>query len=196
MGVIPIARSPRSLPSQRLCVRRHDLVRRLGGDRQEAVVAAAGEGDRDGGLDTHLMPRRDEERGVAGSGADGGTDDLAAIDKRGVRAELVGRLLIAADQHRFGAADRRVVEHDAEVRGDAEAARVGVAVAVDEAKVDCRHRVDEVDAPTELALDRPRLVQGNAPGVGWWMRISRCRSPRRSPRGGGGQRPPPTRPRG
>src|SRR5262245_49084802 len=69
---------------------------------------------------------------MTGARAHDRADDFAAIDQRCLRAEYVVRLVVMADQDRLGATDRRALEDDPEVGGDAEAPRVGVAVPVDQ----------------------------------------------------------------
>src|SRR3712207_4142430 len=100
---------------------RHQLMRKPGRLRQERAVAARGKGDRNRGGDADLVPWRDEERLVPGSGADCRADDLAAIDERCVGAEGALRLFVLSDEPALGATDGWPVQDDTEVGGKAEA---------------------------------------------------------------------------
>ena len=104
----------------------HQLMREPRRLRQERAIAAAGEGDLNRGFDADLVTRRDEERLVPRAGANRGPDDLAAIDERRVVAEGALRFFVLADEPALGAPDGWPVQDDPQVRGQPEAAGMGV----------------------------------------------------------------------
>src|SRR5918994_2085635 len=86
---------------------RHQIVREPRRLREERAIAAAGEGDGDRGFDADLVPRRDKEWLVPGTGTHRRADDLAAIDERRVSAEDALRLCVLADEPALGATNGR-----------------------------------------------------------------------------------------
>src|SRR5688500_18690554 len=89
---------------------RHHIVREPRRLRQERAVAAAGEGDDDRGFDADLVPRRDEEWLVPGTGPHRRADDLAAIDERRVGAEDALGFCVLADEPALGATNGRPLQ--------------------------------------------------------------------------------------
>jgi hypothetical protein len=89
----------------------------IGGIERDAVA----DGDVDG---THGLFRAEE-----------GAEHFAVVDEVRARAAPCGDDAVCADEARLGDADGRDVEKEAEVRGEAKATRVRVAVAVHEEEV-------------------------------------------------------------
>ena len=77
------------------------------------------------------MPRRDEHGGHVVLRAQDRADGLALVHQRGTRAARGGGFVVAAGEEALGATPRRTVQPQADVRGDAEAARVRDALAVE-----------------------------------------------------------------
>ena len=116
-GLSPIHRD--SIQARRSCVT-SSCASRVGSGRNAPLrQQARAIGDR--GFDADLVPRRDEERFVPGTGADRGADDLAAIDERRVGAEDALRFFVLADEPALGAADGRSIQEQSEVGREPEA---------------------------------------------------------------------------
>src|SRR4051812_41519760 len=69
-----------------------------GGGRGRPHAAPAGQHEPDGGLQTDAVADGDEDRLHAGAGAQHGADDFVVVDERRPGADLVGGLVVAADE--------------------------------------------------------------------------------------------------
>ena len=102
---------------------------------REAEAAAEAEGPVGGGFGGDEVAGGDVERGDAGPGAQDKADDLAGVLQGGAGAGFLRKSGMAAAEAALGDADRGNAEEEAEVAGDAKAAGVRVALAVDQEEV-------------------------------------------------------------
>jgi len=111
-----------------------ELIGEARGLRQP-VAAAEAEHPLSGLLKANAMPHRDVDRGDTVPGAHHQADKVEAAPELSAGAGLGRRLGVLSHQAGLGDADRGQVQEQTQVTGDAEASRMGEAMAVHEEKV-------------------------------------------------------------
>ena len=107
----------------------------LAGGFGDSEAGGALEGDRCRRCEADAMAGGDVDGAHVGAGAQDRADLLIAVEQRRPRASLAAGFLVGSDEAGLGGADCGRVQQHAEVAGDAEAARVGQALAVAEQQV-------------------------------------------------------------
>jgi len=96
------------------------------------VAVGARQGNFNRAFKIHAVTDRNKDRLHASAGAQDGTDGFLNVYQWAPCADLVTRLFVIANEARFGHSNARLIQHRGKVTSKAEAARVRVAMSIEQ----------------------------------------------------------------